>query len=182
MKKLISVLACLAIVLVGGISLAACGQTYNVTVPDKTTIGQVEFANDASFKLNYKGDNHFVAEGKAANMTEEQAKAWGTVKDSKFVVVSVNGGKDSELVFGWKAADKSDEAFKENEINGDLIKKETLTDDAEDFVLALSDGQTERHPELKVWRVEVKEKDAEESTAYTIDFSALYSAEDAPAK
>ncbi len=180
MKKFISVLACLAILFVGGVSLAACGQTNDyITAEHKATISEVEFANDASFKLNYKGDNHYVAEGKAATMTEEQAKAWGTEKGSKYVVVTVKAGKDSEAVYGWRATDKSGDEFKDNEIDGSLIKKSTVAGESEDFVLALTDGETARHSEAQVWRVEVTGKDAKEAEVYTIDFSALYTVQKA---
>lgn len=175
MKKVFTILTCLLLVVCSA-TLVACGchkeQTNDrLTVADKVNFGssQVEFANDRDFRLDYEGHNSYKAEGKASIMSAEQATAWGTVEGSKYVIVHVKKNEDDKIVFGWRNKDTMTTEFKDSEIDGNLVKNTS----ADDYILALTDGTTPRHPEQKVWRIEITEKD-KDMVAYTIDFSKFY--------
>lgn len=179
MKKFLTSCACLMMILVGGIALSACQTTQTnsyITVSDGASFSgsEVEFKNADNFKLEYKGNNHYVATGSASTMTAEQATTWGTVEGSKFIVVKVKMGKEGNAIIGWRSAETADKQFEDEEIDGSLIKRSTSKNETKNYILAISDGDEARHPELTTWRIEVTEKDATESVAYTIDFSALY--------
>lgn len=180
MKKVFNILACLLLV-VCSVTLVACGchkdKTNDYITPSSVASfagSNVEFKNDESFKLIYDGHNSYHAEGKAAKMSAEQATTWGTVEGSKYIVVNVKMGVDGSAIIGWRNKETAGTAYKESEIDGSLIKRSTAKNESKNYILALSDGDTARHPDLKIWRIEVTEKDATESVAYTIDFSRLY--------
>ncbi len=183
MKKFLSVMACLVMVLVGGVALAACGPKTNdfITVSEEggyfDAAPEVKYMNTDTFKLEYKGNNHYVATGDAAVMDATQAATWGTVEGSKYVVIDVKLAEGEMAYIGWKSAEDADVAFTEDDIDGTTNKKSEGDEGAtvKNYILALSDGDVERHPELTTWRFQIEVGD--EKVAYTIDFSAFYSQE-----
>ena len=65
--------------------------------------------------------------------------------------------------------------YSQEEIDGTFIKNSTTAkSETKNFILALSDGDTPRHPDFKIWRIEVTEQDATEFKAFTVDFTDLY--------
>ena len=181
MKKMLKIVACMILVIASILAIPACEQkpetndyiTVNTTGASFSG-SDVVFKNAEDFKLTYQGDNHYVAEGSASVMNQEQATTWGTVVDTKYIVVNVKMGKDSKSIIGWRNKETMNTAFTAEEIDGSLIKNSTCKDDAKNYILAISDGNTARHPELTIWRIEVTPKDATEAIVYTVDFSALY--------
>lgn len=183
MKKFLSCFACIAMILVAGVTLAACGgaQTNDYITPStgaSFSESSVKFSNANDFTLEYKGKNHYVAKGSASTMTQEQATAWGTEAGSKFVVVNVKMGKNSTAVVGWRNDETKGTAFEAAEIDGTLIKNVTAANDTKNFILALTDGETLRHADKTIWRIEVKAAESEDVGVYTIDFSAFYETEE----
>lgn len=180
MKKVLKVFALIIMALTCLVTIPACNETPTNDYITANTTGasfsgsDVVYKNADNFKLVYKGDNHYVAEGSASVMTEEQATTWGTVVGSKFMVVTVKIGAGSNAIIGWRNNETKNKAFVEDEIDGSLIKRSTAKNDTKNYILAVTDGETPRHPDLKVWRIEVTEKDATEAKVYTVDFSALY--------
>ena len=183
MKRFLNYSACITLIIVSAFGISACKNQEEEPKNDYITVtttdtsfpeSDVVYKNTDTFKLNYKGDNHYVAEGNASVMNEEQANTWGTIANSKYIVLSVKMGVDGKAIFGWRSSETQNTAFKEDEIDGTLIKRTTSEDAVKEFILAVSDGDTPRHPDMKIWRIEVTEKDATEAKAYTIDFSALY--------
>ena len=186
LKKVVLSVFCLMLVLTAGVLLTACGGTQeNDYVTPGTnasfTGSDVKFNNSADFALVYKGDNHYEATGSCAKMDADQAKAWGTVEGSEYVVVNVKMGKNSTAIVGWRTVEDKDKEFLENEIDDENIKRSTSSNETKNFILALTDGETPRHENEQVWRIEVTPKAEEGETAtkvvYTIDFSKLYVAE-----
>ena len=177
MKKILSKISIFALAFAVCFAFVGCGmQNDYITASTGAKFSGVvtEFKNAEDFKLVYLGDNNYKAEGSANTMNAEQASAWGTVEGSKFVVVNVKMGVGGTSIVGWRSEATKDTAYEPSEIDGSLIKNSTAANETKNYILALSDGTTPRHPELKVWRIEVTEKDATEMVAYTIDFSALY--------
>lgn len=184
MKKILSLMACMVMVLVGGVALAACGGKTNDTVTPTNTDKVVTFAgfdnwkNTDDFALKYLGDNKYEATGSAATMTAEQGQAWGSVAEgSKYVILSIKMETGATMVTGWR--ENADQGFGEGEGSN---KTYSGTEGVKEFVLGLSNGETPLHAENPVWRIELKAPQAEGSTeasetvVYTIDFSALYTA------
>lgn len=157
MKKFLSVMACLAVVLVGGFMLASCGQTMAVRLTSgDVTISEQKFNNGDKLKIaNGEKENTFVVSGTANTLTENQAKVWGnttTYKGKAYVIVEVD----------FKAGAKV-------EYTGVLGDKKTNTNDTkEDDVLQLVRVVESND---KTFEVKVTEKDAKESTTYTITFN-----------
>ena len=120
---------------------------------------------------------NYVATGDAAVMDATQAATWGTVEGSKYVVIDVKLAEGEMAYIGWKSAEDADVAFTEDDIDGTTNKKSEGDEGAtvKNYILALSDGDVERHPELTTWRFQIEVGD--EKVAYTIDFSAFYSQE-----
>ena len=184
LKRTLLVLACLAMVLVAGVTLAACGGPGTndyITEGENASFSNsdVKFNNASDFQLVYQGNNHYIAQGTAAIMDKDQAAAWGTVEGSKYVVVNVKMGAGSTSIVGWRNAETKDTAFTQKEINGSLIKNSSAKNETKNYILALSDGETPRHEDLQIWRIEVtpateEGAEAQETIVYTIDFSALY--------
>lgn len=183
-KRALTTFACLVMVLIAGLTLAACGGTESneyITPGSNASFSSapdVKYNNASDFALTYKGNNHYEATGSAAVMDATQASTWGTVEGSKYVVVNVKMGEGSTAIIGWRSVENKDNAFEESEIDGTNIKTSTAANDTKNYILALSDGDAFRHEDLKVWRIEVtpaaSEGETVEPVYYTIDFSALY--------
>lgn len=179
MKRILKLFMCLTLLIVSAYGLCACG-----TEPDDYIIANtsgasfsgsdVVFSNADDFKVVYKGDNHYVLEGSASTMNAEQATTWGTLENSKYVVLTVKMGEGANAIIGWRNADTMKTPYTEEEIDGSTIKRSTSKNATKNYILAISDGETLRHPDLKVWRIEVTEKDATNTKIYTVDFSNLY--------
>lgn len=82
-KRALTTFACLVMVLIAGLTLAACGGTES---NDYITPGlnasfssepDVKYNNASDFALTYKGNNHYEATGSAAVMDATQASTWG---------------------------------------------------------------------------------------------------------
>lgn len=180
MKKVIRLFTCMLLLMVCIFTIPACNEEPKDDFITANTQGasfsgsEVVFKNADDFKLTYQGDHHYVATGSASKMTDEQATAWGTVANSKFIVVTVKMGADSNAIIGWRNNETKSTAFTTEEIDGSLVKRSTAKNDSKNYILAISDGDTARHPDLKVWRIEVTKKDSTEVITYTVDFSTLY--------
>ena len=179
MKRILKIFMCLTLIIVSAYGLCACGTEQNDYITANTSGASfsgsdVVFKNSDDFKVVYKGENHYVLEGSASVMSEEQATAWGTVVNSKYVVLTVKMGEGANAIIGWRNADTMSTPYTEEEIDGSTIKRSTSKTATKNYILAISDGETLRHPDLKIWRIEVTEKDATEAKIYTVDFSNLY--------
>ena len=171
MKRILSFIACVAIVLVGGVSIAGCGQTMQVYPAGEVSFegSQIKYSNASNFTLTHLGDGKFEANGDASTMTAEQAdEFWrGTAHEGdKYVVITVNTGAQSTVKYGAVATEDE----KLGQVNNPVVK-EITTDENEttvDFILRLENSQK------PFWRVEVTEKDAETATSYVVDFTKLY--------
>lgn len=179
MKKLKNAILCFALIIASIGGLYACGTPENDYITANTTGAsfsgsEVVYKNAEDFRVVYQGDNHYVLEGSANSMTQEQATTWGTVVNSKFVVLNIKMGEGAQAIIGWRNSDTKNQAYTQEEIDGSLIKKSSSKNATKNYILALTDGETPRHPDLKIWRIEVTEKDATEAKIYTVDFSNLY--------
>lgn len=180
MKKVLRVITCMLLILTSILLIPACNEPNTNDYITANTSGasfsgsDVVYKNADDFKLTYQGNNHYVAEGSASVMNEEQAKTWGTVVDSKYIVVTIKMGAGSNAIIGWRNNETMNNQFQAEEIDGSLVKNSTSKNDTKNYILAISDGKTARHPELTIWRIEVTPKDATEAIVYTVDFSALY--------
>ncbi len=155
MKKLLSIMACLAILLVGGLTLASCGEPMAVRLASgDVTISAQKFNNGDKLKIAKDKENTFVVSGTANTLTEDQAKVWGGTtkyKGKAYVIVEVD----------FKAGSKV-------EYTGVLGDNKTSTNDTEkDDVLQLVRVVESNE---KSFTVKVTEKDAEEGATYTVNF------------
>ena len=156
MKKLLSIMACLAILLVGGLTLASCGETMAVRLASgDVTISEQKFNNGDNLKIaKDKNENSFVVSGTANTLTEDQAKVWGGTtkyKGKAYVIVEL------DLKAGAKA-----------EYTGVMGDKKTNTNSTEkDDVLQLIRVVESNE---KSFTVKVTEKDAKEGVTYTVNF------------
>lgn len=177
MKKILSICACLAMVLVGGLTLAACCGNENdyITAGNNASLAgsSVVFQNAEGFELVYDGDNHYTASGSTNVMNAEQSAETSYAENSKFVVVNVKTEKDATSVVGWRNNENKDTAFSDEEKAGEGIIQTTSANDTKNFIIVLSDGDTYLHAENTIWRIEVS-VEGEEMVAYTIDLSSLY--------
>ena len=171
MKKVLTRIACLMLVVAGGLALTACGMNDFIMSNRTATIGEgesaVQYSNTSSFALNYKGDNHYEAKGEANQMTQEQADAfWKGEANAgdNFVVVSVKFDAGAKIIFGFDKEganfENPDGTITKQQING------TEGDDILDIILRVKkDGE-------KTFKVVSTQKDKEAET-YTIDFSKV---------
>ena len=180
MKKVMSILACMVMVLVGGVLLASCGGTKTnndvVATPTDKVVdfgGRTDWQNAEDLKLTYLGDNNYKAEGSAAIMSAEQGAAWGCDEGSMYVILSIKMETGATLKTGWRTS--ADEEFGKGEGSN---KDYSGTEGVKEFVLGLSNGSTPTHTENPVWRCEVtnpvEEGETPTTVVFTIDFSALY--------
>lgn len=156
MKKFLGVLACFAIVLVGGFMLASCGETMAVRLPSgEVTISSQKFSNGDKLSISKEKENAYLVSGTANTLTDDQAKVWGgTTKYSgkAYVIVEVD----------FKAGTKV-------EYTGVLGDKKTSTNDTEEDDTLQLVRVVENNE--KSFEVKVTEKDAKESVTYTISFN-----------
>ena len=182
MKKGYKVFAIMLLLVACFVAMPACGETppQNDYISANTSGSSfsgsdVVYKNADDFKLEYLGDNNYKAVGSASRMTEEQATTWGTVANSKFIVISVKMGVGGKAIIGWRNSETMNTPYSQEEIDGTFIKNSTTAkSETKNFILALSDGDTPRHPDFKIWRIEVTEQDATEFKAFTVDFTELY--------
>ena len=156
MKKFLSVMACLAVVLVGGIMLASCGQEMRVRLASgDVTISAQKFNNGDKLKIaNGKKENDFVVSGTANTLTEDQAKVWGnttTYKGKAYVILEVDFKAGTKVEYTGVMGD--------NKTNSN----DTEEDDVLQLVRVVENNE-------KTFEVKVTEKGATESTTYTITF------------
>lgn len=182
MKKFLSVMACMVMILVSAVALTACGapQTNSYITPSTGANfpgSVVEYKNCRDFTLEYKGKNHYVAKGTANTMTEEQATEMSTSTGAKFVVLNVKMNLGDSATIGWRSNETKNAAFEESEIDNETICKVSAENDSKNIILVLSNGIEMNHQDLKIWRIEVKKPAAEEAVVCTIDFSGFYTEE-----
>lgn len=175
LKSILAVALCLALVLMAGFILTACGEkkTNNDIVPTnhETELGGAMFNNSSDFELKYLGDNKYQANGSAATMDADQAAAFGYAEGSWYVIVSVKMEVGSTIVSGWKSVDTADVAFTEGEGKNTVYEG---VEGVKEYVLGLTNGDEMIHADAPVWRIEVTAPNAETATSYTIDFSSFY--------
>ena len=183
-KSFLAIFACIAMILVAGITLAACGEKTNdnVVLTDTSKVvqfgGREDWQNSDDVTLKYLGDNKYEVTGTPATMSAEQGTAYGGLTEgSKYVLLSIKMEVGSTIVSGWKSTETADVAFGEGEGKNTTYKGE---EGVKEYVLGLSNGETPLHAENPVWRIEitspVEEGEQATTTVYTIDFSALYNA------
>lgn len=175
MKKIVSVLACMVMVLVGGVTLAACGGTpapgMITPVTETVTLGSVDFRNSDTFKIAMGKENNFVASGDASKFTAEQVAAFGSNHSSVgqgYIVVRVNANVGDTMKFAFVTEEKADEKL--GDVVPNVIKQVTVTEDGDEntFILNVSTGK-----EKGFWRVEVKTSQDTESTAYVLNVKGV---------
>ena len=184
LKTVLAIFACVAMILVAGLTLAACGEKTNDSVALTPTSKVVDFGNRQDWQnsddvtLKYLGDNKYEVTGTPATMSAEQGAAYGGLTEgSKYVLLSIKMEVGSTIVSGWKTTETADVAFGEGE------GKDTTYDGVEgvkEYVLGLTNGEEALHADAPVWRIEitapVEEGETATTTVYTIDFSAIYNA------
>lgn len=183
LKSMISIIACVAMVLLAGFTLAACcGEETNDNVTLTSTEKVVDFGGRTDWKnsdatvLTYLGDNNYEVSGEVATMSAEQGTAWGGIAEgSKYVILSIKMEVGSTILSGWR--ESADDTFAEGEgKDGDYDGVEGV----KEYVLGLTNGKTALHADAPVWRIEVTspvEEGSDETpttVVYTIDFSAIY--------
>ena len=169
MKKLLTKIACLTMVVASGLTLAACGMNTHIMANRTATLGEgesaVQYSNTSSFALDYKGDNTYKAKGEANSMTQEQADAFwkGEAKEGdNFVVLSIDFAAGEKIVYGF---DREGADF-ENPDGTQVKKVENTSNEADalDLILRIKqDGP-------KNFKVISNEKD-KDAVTYTVDFS-----------
>lgn len=192
LKSVLSIIACLAIVLVAGFALTACcGQDVNedlFATKQETEInfnGRTDWKNADNFTITYEGENdgayHFVASGDASVMSAEQGTAWGNVAEgSKYVIVTIKMEPGSNIISGWRSTEEQGKSFEESEIDGVNIKRTSYNGvvGEKEYVLGLTDGDTLLHADAPIWRAEVTspavEGEETTTTIYTVDFSSFF--------
>lgn len=192
LKSVLSIIACVAIVLVAGFALTACcGQDVNedlFATKQETEInfaGRTDWKNADDFTITYEGESdgayHFVASGSASTMSAEQGTAWGNVDEgSKYVIVTIKMEPKSTIISGWRSADEQNKAFVESEIDGTNIKETSYNGvvGEKEYVLGLTNGEIALHADAPIWRAEVTSPavEGEEQTVaiYTVDFSSFF--------
>lgn len=182
LKRALTIFACLAMVLVAGFTLAACGETQTndyITPGTNASFSgspDVKYNNASDFTLVYKGNNHYEATGSLATMDATQATTWGGVQEgAKYCVLNVKTGKDATGYIGWRSVEDKDKPFTEEEATSDgvNVKKTSASNETKNYILALTDGVNERYPDKPIWRIQITPKDSTEEITYTIDFSNL---------
>lgn len=134
--------------------------------------GLKSWTNEEDFTLVQDADNEnlYTAQGTLSTMTAEEGTAWGNIaENSKYAIVSIKMAVGSTIKCGWVNSataefDGSSSEVKEGSYNG--------TEGLKDYVLGVSNGDTELHPENQFWRIEVTYEG--ETTVYVVDFSAFY--------
>ena len=192
LKSVLSIIACVAIVLVAGFALTACcGQDVNddlFATKQETEInfaGRTDWKNADDFTITYEGESdgayHFVASGSASVMSAEQGTAWGNVDEgSKYVIVTIKMEPKSTIISGWRSADEQNKAFVESEIDGTNIKETSYNGvvGEKEYVLGLTNGEIALHADAPIWRAEVTspavEGEEQNTTVYTVDFSSFF--------
>lgn len=168
-KRFLSIMAGIAVAVVGGVALSACGQMNNNFITSKmgdVELGGTNFSNPATFSVNYVGDNKYEASGDVSVMSAEQANAFwaGTAKEGdNYVVLSIKFDVGSTIVYGFDVENVNFE-----EPDGTAVKKftnNTDEDDTLDLILRVNE-------EKKTFKVVDTEKDAD-SVTYTVDMSKL---------
>ena len=195
MKKFYLIALSFVFLLIGSVGLVACKNSrlnQTITPGEAVTLSGSEqaFSNQSDFKLSYKGNNTYKAEGTTNSMSQSQAKAWGTTEGTKYVVVHLDSDDNSIVKFGWKSQENKDSLL--GEVDNNNIKQITLTEGEEDFILAIDKEST------PYWRVEITKQDqsknmidnnqtenvtqttdnktnnSENIEVYIVDFSSLY--------
>ena len=177
MKKLLTGLACFMMVVIGSLTLVACGGTPAfIRAADKAFIGEgesaVEFVNAKGFAVTSTGDKTFKATGAVSTMNREQAIAfWDeTHEGDTYVVLRVDLKKGDVFKYGFVETAETELGA----VNDPVVKEYTAEEDGQDFVLAIL-----KTSQKKFWKLAVTAVGAEEATIYTVDMTGLTFAENA---
>ena len=193
MKSILTISACLVMLLVAGFVLAACGGTKeNITVPKSIEFNGAVFETSKDFKLvKNKETGVYEAQGTYAEMNDDQLRAWLGITDAETSVetyeiyyanIKVALEEGSMVKRGFVSEDFADETltnencarFKEREEKGDLSL-------VLGFVEAGVEGFDLR--ETPIFRIEVtapvaEGEEAGEPVVYLIDFTSYFEAEE----
>jgi len=159
-------------------------ETEPVALASFASMSGVAFPNSEKTVITKESDNHYKITGEAASMNSEQEKVWdgansGALVGAKYVSLKVFHNGPSKVTMGWRSSTEKDKKFEDTEIDGDLIKNDTISQVNKTYVLGISNTETEyRHSDKPIWRLELH-YDAVGTTeakdvVYTVDFSALY--------
>lgn len=158
MKKLLSVMACVAMVLVGGVALAACGAGEPVTLTKDAVVFEkgdtVSYKNNDTLKITKGEKNTYEVSGTASFMDADQAAKWGTEEGAAYVVVTFKYTEGAKIVYKNAESGTADK--------GPYDKEEDFT-----MIFMVKDPATSKLV------AEVTEKDAKEATTYTVTFKDL---------
>lgn len=154
MKKFLTSLTCLVLVIIAGVSLVACGEPHPVRLASgDVSLSQQIFKNDKSLKLTKSKENEYVVSGTASTLDANQAKLWSSSYEGKaYVVVEI------DLNAGAKA-----------EYTGVLGDKKTSTNDTEEKDSLQIIRVVENNE--KAFEIKVTEKSAKDSVTYKITFN-----------
>lgn len=188
LKRGVTAVVCLVMVLMICLTLSACGEqdvNDNLFATKQDTQvsfgGRNDWKNSDDFTITYEGNDHFVASGSASTMSAEQGTAWGNLDEgSEYVIVTIKMAVGSNIISGWRSTDEQDKAFEESEIDGVNIKRTSYNGvvGEKEYVLGLTNGDEPLHADAPIWRAEVTSPavEGEETSVavYTVDFSSFF--------
>ena len=188
LKRRVTAVVCLVMVLMICLTLSACGEqdvNDNLFATKQDTQvsfgGRNDWKNSDDFTITYEGNDHFVASGSASTMSAEQGTAWGNLDEgSEYVIVTIKMAVGSNIISGWRSTDGQDKAFEESEIDGVNIKRTSYNGvvGEKEYVLGLTNGDEPLHADAPIWRAEVTSPavEGEETSVavYTVDFSSFF--------
>lgn len=178
-KSVMTIVACIALILLAGFVLTACGSHATIYATNHVTpFNGVDFENTSDFELEKVDDNNYKAVGTAATMTAEQAAAWGTEEGAKYVIISIEMEVGSTIESGWVSIDNKDQAFVEGDGHKDTVYEGE--EGIKEYVLGVN-GTGIDHSDAPVWRVEVtapvaEGEEAGEPVVYVVDFTEMIEA------
>lgn len=188
LKRGVTAVVCLVMVLMICLTLSACGEqdvNDNLFATKQDTQvsfgGRNDWKNSDDFTITYEGNDHFVASGSASTMSAEQGSAWGNLDEgSEYVIVTIKMEVGSNIISGWRSTDEQNKAFEESEIDGVNIKRTSYNGvvGEKEYVLGLTNGDEPLHADAPIWRAEVTSPavEGEETSVavYTVDFSSFF--------
>ena len=188
LKRGVTAVVCLVMVLMICLTLSACGEqdvNDNLFATKQDTQvsfgGRNDWKNSDDFTITYEGNDHFVASGSASTMSAEQGTAWGNLDEgSEYVIVTIKMEVGSNIISGWRSTDEQNKAFEESEIDGVNIKRTSYNGvvGEKEYVLGLTNGDEPLHADAPIWRAEVTSPagEGEETSVavYTVDFSSFF--------
>lgn len=175
-KSVMTIAACVALILLAGFVLTACGSKADIYATDYVVENwgikgyETDFENTDDFKLEKVDGNNYKAVGTPATFTAEQAAAFGGVTETDhFVIISIKMETGSTIRRAWVSRDEMDVALTEE----DDASPYTGTEGVREYLLWIDD-----HADAPVWRIEVTApvadgEEAGDPVVYTIDFTDM---------